>query len=96
MIDNFKIIAGTALIWAGYITSLVAGLYGFILSFGVVSDAAGFWGVVIGLTLAPVVFAAAPIYALVAWGDATILIVNYGGLILGFLLYFIGSTISGA
>ena len=55
---------------------------------------AGFDGVVIGFILLPVMFLAAPWYALVAWGHWFPLLIVYGGGILAAVLFGIGSAIA--
>lgn len=79
----------------GAISAIVFGLWGMILTVGIVSDVAGFLGVCIGFILFPVMFVAAPWYALVAWGDWLPLLVCYGGGILFAMLYVLGQTIAG-
>ena len=83
----FKILA--------YIFFLLFGIWAFFLELGIVNTVAGFWGIVIAFALAPVTFAAAPWYAVIAWGVWTPLIIGYGGWIAGGILFWIGSTISG-
>jgi len=79
----------------GVISGIVFGLWGLIVLVGVVNEVAGFFGVVVGFMLFPVMFVVAPFYALVAWGNWLPLIIVYGGGILTAILYGIGSLISG-
>lgn len=78
---------------AGIILLLVFGFWGLVVSEGIVNKVAGFWGVVIGLTVAPVTLAAAPWYALVAWGSWSPLLICYGGTILSGLLVWAASKV---
>ena len=80
---------------AGYIVFAIAGIWGFFLCIGIISDAAGFWGIVAALFLGPVTFVAAPLYAGFSNGDWFPLILNYGGGISAMILIGIGSAISG-
>jgi len=79
---------------AGYIVFAIAGIWGFFLCIGLISDAAGFWGIVAALFLGPVTFVAAPVYAGFSLGDWFPLILNYGGGISAAVLIGIGSAIS--
>lgn len=45
------------------IAAFALGFWAFVLELAIVSEVAGFWGIVVGLLFAPVVFAAAPWYA---------------------------------
>jgi len=74
---------------------IVVGLAGFLLELIIVEEAAGFWGVVLGITFLPAVLLAAPWYALVAWGNWLPLLVVYGGGISAAILYGVGSAIAG-
>jgi hypothetical protein len=71
----------------------LVGLLGFVGSLAIVLSVAGFWGLVFGFTLAPLTFMAAPWYALVAWGNPTMLVFNYGGIIFSFFLQWLGEKI---
>ncbi len=77
------------------ISWVVFGIWAFILELAIVNQVAGFWGVVVAFALAPVTFVAAPWYAGIAWGVWTPLVVGYGGPIVGGILFWVGSTISG-
>jgi hypothetical protein len=79
----------------GYITLVIFGLLGFIISVGIVYKAAGFWGFVVAFVLLPITFAVAPWYALIIRGDWFPLAISYGGGIIGIILVYIGSVIAG-
>lgn len=79
---------------AGWIVFAVSGLWGFFLCMGIISKAAGFWGIIAALLLGPVTFVAAPLYAGFAWGDWFPLVLNYGGGIAAAALIGIGSAFS--
>ena len=86
---------GTLLKGAGYFAWVVFGIWGFVLCLAIVNQAAGFWGVVAGVFILPVTFAAAPWYAGVAWGNWFPLLICYGGGIGATILVAIGSTVAG-
>lgn len=75
----------------GILVWVVGGLWGFVLCLAIVEEVLGFFGVVLGFVFFPVLFIAAPWYALVAWGNAFPLVVCYGGGIGGPLLFGLGS-----
>ena len=79
-----------AVAYVGWAVWIVSGIWGFLLSLAVVNQAAGFWGVVIGFLFFPITFAAAPWYAVVAWGNWFPLIISYGGFGVGNLLMVLG------
>ncbi|MFH1597021.1 MAG: hypothetical protein ABIG94_11765 [Pseudomonadota bacterium] len=85
-----KIIGNVFMVLGGIIWA-ISGLWGLIISLKIVNYAAGFWGVIIGFFIFPVTFTAAPWYALVQWGTWFPLILNYGGLITGGLLFGLGT-----
>jgi len=80
---------------AGYLAWAIFGIWGAIVCFAIVNDVAGFWGIVLGLTFLPLTFAAAPWYAVVAWGNWFPLLICYGGVIAAYILYAVGSVIAG-
>ena len=80
---------------AGWIVLVVTGLWGFFLCLAIISQAAGFWGIVAALFIGPVTFVAAPLYAGFAWGNWFPLVLNYGGGIAGAILIGLGSAMSG-
>ncbi|HOE15937.1 MAG TPA: hypothetical protein PLX02_01240 [Syntrophorhabdaceae bacterium] len=71
----------------------ICGLWGLYIDLVVVNEVAGFWGIVIGLTILPMTFLAVPVYVLIKWGSWFPLLLNYGGLVVGGILYAIGSWI---
>jgi hypothetical protein len=73
----------------------VFGIWGFVLSLGIVHEAVGFWGFVIAFVVLPVTFIAAPWYALFHFGTWFPVLVTYGGFILSGILNAIGSALSG-
>jgi hypothetical protein len=85
---------GSLLKGAGMVVWFVAGLWGFFLCLGIISHAAGFWGIVGGLFLAPITFVAAPLYAGFEHGDWFPLILNYGGSVVAMVLMGIGGAMS--
>ena len=86
---------GLTIKYLAIIGFVVFGIWGFILDIGIVNEATGFWGVVIGVVVAPVTLVAAPWYAGVAWGNWFPLIITYGGVISSFILFSISSMITG-
>ncbi len=84
---SFKVLGG--------IGFAIFGLWGFIIELAIVNQAAGFWGVVIGIMLLLVTLVAAPWYALVALGNWFPLVIVYGGVIVAAALFGIGSVIAG-
>jgi len=76
----------------GMLLFAICGIWGFFLCIGIISKAAGFWGVVGALILGPITFAAAPLYAGFAWGDWFPFILNYGGGVAAMVLFAIGSA----
>jgi len=84
---SYLLLSAGILIWGG------AGLWGFFIELAIVNQAAGFWGVVIGIFILPVTLFAAPFYALVAQGTWFPLILIYGGGFTGLCLFGAGSFI---
>lgn len=78
----------------GGIAFAIFGLWGLIIELAIINQVAGFWGVVIGFILLPVMFVVAPWYALVEWGNWFPLLIVYGGGILAATLFGIGSAIA--
>ena len=87
--------AGKIAYVAGWIVFLVTGFWGFFLCLGIISKAAGLWGIVAALSLLPVTFVAAPLYAGFAWGNWFPLVINYGGGIAATVLIVIGRALEG-
>lgn len=88
---NMKIIR-ISIVSIGVIVLAVGGISGFFLCLEIISKAAGFWGLVVALTIAPITFVAAPLYAGFAWGDWFPLELSYGSGIMGAILIVIGSA----
>ncbi len=84
---------GKTLRFIGKASFLIVGLVGFILAMSVINEKAGFWGFVVAFAVAPVTFAAVPWYTLVALGNPSLLVLNYGGLIFSIFLQWLGDKI---
>lgn len=80
-----------ALGYLGYI--FIFGLYGLYVSMTIVHYVAGFWGVVIGFTILPATFFAAPFYALIAWGEWYPILVICGSFAVSYVLFAIGELL---
>ena len=74
---------------------LVAGLWGFLISLGIVVDHLGFIGGVIAFFLAPATLALAPWYEALANSNWFPVMLVYGGGIGASILYAIGSAMDG-
>jgi len=74
----------------GIIGMIIFGIWSFIIAAGIVIEAVGLWGVVVGIFFAPIILVAAPWYALVVYGTWFPLIITYGGGIISFVLFIIG------
>lgn len=92
--EGYMNAVGSFLKGVGGVIWLVAGIWGFFLCLGIISDAAGFWGLVAGLFFAPITFAAAPLYAVFEYGDWFPLILNYGGSVVAIVFIGIGGAMS--
>ena len=79
----------------GILVFAVTGLWGFFLCLAIINEAAGFWGIVVSLFLAPVTFVAAPLWAGFTHGNWFLLLLNYGGGMCGALLITIGGKLAG-
>lgn len=88
-------ILGGMLKVVGYVAWITFGIWGFLLDLAIINQAAGFWGVVVGVFLFPVTLMAAPWYAGVAWGNWFPFLIFYGGVIAGTILMAVGSAIAG-
>ncbi len=88
-------IFGTLITGIGFIVIIISGLWSIYLVFKVAFIIGGPLGILIGVAVGPVLFFAAPIYAWFQWGDLSIVIIEYGGLLLGLVLTGIGSILSG-
>jgi hypothetical protein len=78
----------------GSLIFTISGIWSFFLCIGIISKAAGFWGIVAGLLLGPVTFVAAPLYAGFAQGDWFPLVLGYGGGISAAILIGIGGALA--
>ncbi|MCX7848040.1 MAG: hypothetical protein N2595_08440 [bacterium] len=78
----------------GWIVLAVTELWGFFLCLAIISEVAGFWGIVAALIFGPVTFVAAPLYAGFAWGIWFPFVLCYGGGIAAAILIAIGGAIS--
>jgi hypothetical protein len=70
---------------AGFLATalyVLFGLYAFFLDLAIVHSVLGFWGIVAGIVLAPVLFVAAPFYALFEYHNGMALAVTVMGLII--------------
>jgi hypothetical protein len=74
---------------------VVGGLWGFLLSLGIIAEAAGLWGVFVALLVAPITIAATPLYAGFAWGEWVPMVLNYGGALASALLLYLGAALGG-
>ena len=77
----------------GCVVFVISSLCGSFLSLLLVSHETGFWGFIIAFMFFPVTFIAAPFYALFKYGSWFILIVGFGGWIIGALFYGVGTLI---
>lgn len=80
---------------AGVLVFAVTGLWGFFLCLAIINEAAGFWGIVVGLFIAPVTFLAAPLWAGFTYGNWFPLVLEYGGGLCGGLLVALGGALAG-
>jgi len=67
----------------GYSIWTIAGFWGFCIELGIAHKLAGFWGVIIAIALLPLTLFVTPFYALLADGNWILLILIYGGTIIG-------------
>jgi hypothetical protein len=88
-----RAIGGVLKIIGGLIFA-VTGIWSFFLCIGIISKAAGFWGIVAALVLGPVTFVAAPLYAGFSQGDWFPLMLGYGGGISAALFIGIGGALA--
>lgn len=86
---------GTWLMVMGIILYIGWGLWSLYAEAVIVNEVAGFWGIVIGMTVAPITFFAAPIYAVVEWGEWLAVVSIFGGGILISIIYGIGCLLRG-
>ena len=84
---------GSLLIFAGSIifsSFVISGLY---LDMAFVEGIAGFWGSVVACALFPLTHIVVPWYALLAYGSWTLIIVCYGGVMIGALVIAVGMSV---
>ncbi len=86
-------IIGYPLVTVGWILMLGFGLWSLVLDCAILNEVGGFWVIVVGWFLFPVMFTVAPFYAGVAWGDWTAFFVTYGGGLLCWFFLGIGMLI---
>ena len=78
---------------AGAVLFVVTGIWGLVLSLDIITDVIGFWGMVAAIILAPITFFAVPIYAGLAMGIWSPVVLSYGGCLLAVLLMAAGSRL---
>jgi hypothetical protein len=78
----------------GYAVFGITGLWGLFLCLAIVDKVAGFWGIVVGLFIAPVTFLAAPFYAGFHYGNWFPLVLNYGGAFVSGGLMLVGKALA--
>jgi putative effector of murein hydrolase LrgA (UPF0299 family) len=76
----------------GWIGVLIFGIWDLRICYSIVNQVAGSLVAYLGFIIAPVVFAVAPWYALIAWGKWFPLVIIYGGGILVVMLFKLGKT----
>lgn len=74
---------------------LAAAVFILILDASLLNYIGGFWAVVAGFIVTPITFVVLPIYVLVQYGNWGLIIINFGGAILTYGLFFIGALIRG-
>ena len=78
-----------------YLTYLLTGISALFINLGIVNEVAGFWGLVIGLFIFPIVLVVAPFYAFFEFNDLFPLIITYGGTIIAIILNIIHRVVVG-
>ena len=93
----FRNITGGFFQGIGCVIFGIVGLLGVFINLWVVMEATGwgFFAVVLGMMFFPVTWAAAPWYALIAWGNPLPLLLSWGGMLLAAIIVGIGGLISG-
>lgn len=91
---KIKNIIGNAFVILGYLSFLIFGAWGMLITARILIDIGGFLLLVVGLMVAPVILAAAPLYAAVALNTFFPFIIIFGGGILSLFLIGIGGWIS--
>ena len=87
-------ILGIPLIVLGFGILFITGLWGCYLSWNVIHDVSSILSF-IAIVFFPVLFAVTPIYDALANGNWDLIIINYGGILIGGILATIGSAIKG-
>ena len=78
----------------GYISYSVFGMWGFFVEIAFIYSAWGILGTLIGIILVPVVLPLLPFYILLVYGNWNLILIIYGGGILGLTFYLIGSWLA--
>ena len=78
-----------------YLTYFLTGISALFINLGIVNEVAGFWGLVIGLFIFPIVLVVAPFYAFFEFNDLFPLIITYGGTIVAIILNIIHRVVVG-
>jgi len=79
----------------GFIVYFLASLVGFVLCLKLLFNVVGlFWTIIFGIFI-PITYFVVPWYSFFELGDATLLVINYGGWILATIIYFLGAWFSG-
>ena len=85
---------GFVLIGLGSICVAVFGVWGLVLDVRIVNEIGGVWGAIVALVLFPVTFIVVPWYAVAVSGDWTLVLVSYGGGLLGLGILGAGAAVS--
>ena len=86
---------GKLILGVGIFTWIATGIWGFFLCLGIITKAAGFFGLIAAIIISPITFFAAPLYAGFTSGDWFPLTLNYGGGLAALALIGIGNKLSG-
>lgn len=78
-----------------FITFAVSGLWGAIISLGIVVDNLGFIGGILAFVLFPAALTFAPLYEGLANSNWFPVMIVYGGMAVAMALYFVGHLIDG-
>lgn len=94
VLDRITPPLGSAIAAFSQIYGAVGGLFAFFVVLAIVSDLAGFWGVVIGVTILPVTFTVAPIYVGFKYHNWMPAAFCYGSILTTFLGYSFGKLVA--
>jgi len=94
-VGKIRKIVGIWLKVIGIILYVGWGLWSLFAEVVIVNEVAGFWGIVIGMTVAPITFFVAPIYAVVEWGEWFPVVSIFGGGIFITIIYGLGTWLHG-